>query len=145
MRGYLSGRMYWTSQPRKVGWYSGCVGAVFSANTILPFQRCCVFGGRTVACVTRRIAISVETTGGVLFREIEAKYRQVPRFPSVAADVGYARRVPNYPGPVINLDEHDGDWIKRGTWDIPARNGVELRAWLAASGIRVEQFKRLTV
>jgi hypothetical protein len=29
-------------------------------------------------------------------------------------------RTRTYPGPPVNLDEHDGDWIKRGQWDLPA-------------------------
>jgi hypothetical protein len=35
----------------------------------------------------------------------------------------------------INLDELDGDWIKRGQWDIPAHDVETLRAWIAAQGM----------
>jgi hypothetical protein len=54
-------------------------------------------------------------------------------------------RMPSYPGPKINLDASDGDWIKRAAWDLPASNVEELRAWLADQGMTVEEFKRLTV
>lgn len=51
-----------------------------------------------------------------------------------------------YPGPVINLDAHDGDWIKRGRWDVDIPQDLpSLRAWLAASSMTVESFKELEV
>jgi hypothetical protein len=46
----------------------------------------------------------------------------------------------------LKIDEGDnGDWIKRGSWDIPATNLEELRKWIAAGGHDVEWFKRLPV
>lgn len=47
----------------------------------------------------------------------------------------------------LDLDKSPeaADWIKRGTWDIPASNLDELRAYLDARRIRVEHFKRLPV
>lgn len=49
------------------------------------------------------------------------------------------------PRRLVNIDEVDGDWIKRGRWDLPATNLSELRAWLAEHGMTVSQFKRLDV
>jgi hypothetical protein len=45
----------------------------------------------------------------------------------------------------LDLTDEGADWIKRGTWDIPARNIEELRAWTAVSGWTVEEFKPLPV
>ncbi len=47
----------------------------------------------------------------------------------------------------IPIDAIDGDWIKRGRWDL---HGIDSRdallAWLVqGGGISVEQFKRLDV
>jgi hypothetical protein len=46
-----------------------------------------------------------------------------------------------------NLDATDegADWIKAGSWDIPAENLDELHVYLTAGGWTVEQFKALPV
>ncbi|HEY8775905.1 MAG TPA: hypothetical protein VIM33_05410 [Gaiellaceae bacterium] len=43
--------------------------------------------------------------------------------------------------PPLNIDAHDGDWIKRGTWDIPASNIDELREWLMSQQFNPSDFK----
>jgi hypothetical protein len=49
-------------------------------------------------------------------------------------------------GPYSPDATDDGaDWIKAGSWDIPATNIDELRAYLASAGWTVEQFKQLPV
>jgi hypothetical protein len=46
---------------------------------------------------------------------------------------------------VLNIDASDGDWIKRGSWDIPAANVEDLREWLFWQQMPVEEFKKLDV
>lgn len=46
----------------------------------------------------------------------------------------------------IPLDAIDGDWIKRGRWDLDGIGSVdELVSWLAREGISVADFKLLDV
>jgi hypothetical protein len=47
--------------------------------------------------------------------------------------------------PPLHIDAYDGDWIKRGSWDIPASNVDELREWLMGQQINPSAFKRLQV
>ena len=44
----------------------------------------------------------------------------------------------------LDADLHNADWTKR-TWDLPARNVDELRAWLKEQGMMAAAFKRLPV
>jgi hypothetical protein len=46
---------------------------------------------------------------------------------------------------VIHADAADSDWIKRGSWDIPADNLPDLREWLSGQQMTVEAFKKLDV
>ena len=50
--------------------------------------------------------------------------------------------------PPLSLDAYDGDWIRRGSFDL-LNHGVDspekLREWLAQHGMTVEQFKTLPV
>lgn len=48
-------------------------------------------------------------------------------------------------GEPLDIDAVDGDWIKRGAWDIPAWSVGELRAWLDRQGMTVAEFKELEV
>jgi hypothetical protein len=52
---------------------------------------------------------------------------------------------PDDPYEVLHIDAADGDWIKRGTWDIPAANIEELREHLERIDMPTETFKRLDV
>jgi hypothetical protein len=46
----------------------------------------------------------------------------------------------------VELDRYDGDWIKRGRWDLVGVNTLpKLRRWLEQQGITAAQFKRLDV
>lgn len=47
--------------------------------------------------------------------------------------------------PVLSADAADGDWIKRGTWDLPAKTVEDLRELLYDLQVPVEQFKQLDV
>lgn len=49
--------------------------------------------------------------------------------------------------PRISPDEHDGDWIKRGRWDLPptVTDLDSLRNYLSDIGMAVETFKDLDV
>lgn len=47
--------------------------------------------------------------------------------------------------PIIEIDAYDGDWIKRGQWNLSASNVAELRSWLDSKGMTVEHFKTLQV
>jgi hypothetical protein len=44
----------------------------------------------------------------------------------------------------LDADSMNADWTKQ-TWDLPATNAKELRAYLKASGQTVEHFKQLPV
>jgi hypothetical protein len=46
---------------------------------------------------------------------------------------------------VVNADLADPDWIKRGTWDIPADTLDELREWLMSQQINPSDFKQTDV
>ena len=41
----------------------------------------------------------------------------------------------------LDADAADPDWIKGGTWDIPASNLDELKEWLMAQQITFDHFK----
>lgn len=49
--------------------------------------------------------------------------------------------------PVLNLDWNlpSADWMRSGTWDIPAHDEASLNAFLIARGMTGRQFKRLPV
>ena len=52
--------------------------------------------------------------------------------------------------PVANVDAADGDWIKRGAWDIwrgdrLIDNVLDLREWIHNAQMSVDEFKQLVV